>query len=91
VCWAGGDRAGGQPAPIRDEKEQAMQENVGTTDRLLRSFAGPALLAYGIARLGGIRREPYGIAALVGGALILESAITRVCPLNALLGIDTRR
>jgi hypothetical protein len=27
---------------------------------------------------------------MIGGALVIESAITRVCPLNALLGIDTR-
>jgi hypothetical protein len=68
-----------------------MKENVGTEDRVMRSLLGPALVVAGYTRLGGSRGRLAGLAAMVGGALIVESAITRVCPLNALLGIDTRR
>lgn len=67
-----------------------MKENVGPMDRLLRAVVGPGLVALGYATLGGNRGKLGGLAAMLGGALIVESAITRVCPLNHLLGIDTR-
>lgn len=67
-----------------------MKENVGQIDRWMRSVVGPGLLALGYAKLGGNRGHIGGLLAMIGGALILESAITRVCPVNALLGIDTR-
>jgi hypothetical protein len=67
-----------------------MKENVGGADQLLRTLVGPALIAAGLTRLGATGGRTLGLAALVGGALILESAITRTCPLNALLGLDTR-
>lgn len=67
-----------------------MKENVGTADRIVRSVAGPALIAAGYARLGGRHGQPAGLAAMMAGALVVESAVTRVCPLNAALGIDTR-
>lgn len=68
-----------------------MKENVGRTDRIARSIIGPGLMMVGISWLSGSSRNWPGIAALVGGTLILESAVTRVCPVNALLGLDTRR
>lgn len=44
---------------------------------------------YSAARaLGPGRLGPAALLAL--GALLVESAITRVCPLNHLLGLDTR-
>jgi hypothetical protein len=67
-----------------------MKENVGPEDRAVRMLVGPALMALGYTRLGGRAGELAGLAAMIGGALVIESAITRVCPLNALLGIDTR-
>jgi hypothetical protein len=67
-----------------------MKENVGTADRVARALVGPALMRLGYARLGGHYGRVAGLAAMISGALIIESAITRVCPLNALLGIDTR-
>ncbi|WP_437682065.1 YgaP family membrane protein [Sorangium sp. So ce131] len=67
-----------------------MQENVGTLDRTARLVAGPLLMGLGATALGGLRGRPGGLAALVAGALIVESAITRVCPVNRLLGVDTR-
>ena len=67
-----------------------MKENVGRTDQIARSIIGPALLAVGVTRWGGRRGELAGLAAMIAGALVIESAVTRTCPLNALLGVDTR-
>jgi hypothetical protein len=66
-----------------------MQVNVGRTDQLLRSLVGPALFLAGLGRLGGRQGQPLGLAAIIGGALVIESAMTRTCPLNAALGINT--
>jgi hypothetical protein len=67
-----------------------MRENVGRVDQVARWIAGPALMSLGYRRLGGRRGRKAGLAAMVGGALLVESATTRVCPLNALMGIDSR-
>ena len=67
-----------------------MKENVGRTDRIIRSIAGPALMAVGYSKLGGNQGDLKGLATIVAGATLLESAITRVCPLNGLFGIDSR-
>lgn len=68
-----------------------MRENVGGADRAVRAVLGPALLGLGYARWGGGRGSPLGLLAMVGGALIAETAVTRVCPLNQLAGIDSAR
>jgi uncharacterized membrane protein len=68
-----------------------MQENVGKVDRIIRSVVGPSLMLMGFRRLGGRAGRPMGLASMIGGALIVESAITKVCPLNEAMGIDTRR
>jgi uncharacterized membrane protein len=67
-----------------------MKENVGGADQLLRTIIGPALITAGLSRFGARSGSTAGLLALVGGALILESAITRTCPVNAALQIDTR-
>jgi uncharacterized membrane protein len=67
-----------------------MKENVGNRDRWMRSIVGPAMLAIGYSVLRGRRGRLPGLATMIGGALVAESAVTRVCPLNAALGIDTR-
>jgi hypothetical protein len=67
-----------------------MKENVGGADQLLRTIVGPAMITAGLTRFGASRGRTLGLIALVGGVLILESAITRTCPLNAALGLDTR-
>jgi hypothetical protein len=66
-----------------------MQENVGSIDRWLRVAAGGALVFAG-ARALGARGALAPALALASGALVLETALTGVCPLNALLGVDTR-
>lgn len=67
-----------------------MKENVGTIDRVGRSFTGSALLVLGYEAWGGSKGSPAGLAAMIAATAILESVITRVCPLNALFGLDTR-
>ncbi|HET7230645.1 MAG TPA: DUF2892 domain-containing protein [Longimicrobium sp.] len=66
-----------------------MRENVGGADRTFRLVAGPMLMALGYARLGGRDGGVGGILAMLAGALITETAITRVCPVNEALNVDT--
>jgi hypothetical protein len=68
-----------------------MKENVGREDRLVRFVTGPIVFAIGYGRLGGRQGRSLGLATMIAGVLIVESAITAVCPLNAALGVDTRR
>lgn len=67
-----------------------MKENVGTVDRIGRSIAGPALIAIGYEMLNGKKGKPLGLLTMMGGIAVAESAITRVCPLNEMVGLDTR-
>ncbi|MFU8802236.1 MAG: DUF2892 domain-containing protein [Bradymonadaceae bacterium] len=67
-----------------------MKENVGTIDRIVRSLVGPTLIILGYKKWGGDKGRTLGLLAMMGGTTLVESAITRVCPLNAMLGIDTR-
>jgi uncharacterized membrane protein len=67
-----------------------MKENVGTADAIVRSIAGPALIALGYTKLRGRRGRTAGLMAMMGGAILTQTAVTRVCPLNDALGIDTR-
>lgn len=68
-----------------------MKENVGGGDRVARAVVGPVLIALGYARLGGDRGSLPGLLAILGGAFLVETALTRVCPLNELAGVDTAR
>jgi len=67
-----------------------VQENVGNRDRMMRSIVGPMLMGVGLTKMGARQGRPLGLATMIAGALIMESAVTRVCPVNAALGIDTR-
>lgn len=67
-----------------------MKENVGKKDRLIRSFIGPGLMVLGYFFLKGHKGNLGGLASIVAGSLITESAITKVCPVNEFFGIDTR-
>jgi uncharacterized membrane protein len=65
-----------------------MRENVGHIDRIVRFVVGPGLLALGLDQL---RRGHFaGVLGVIGGTMLVESAITRVCPITTALGIDTR-
>jgi hypothetical protein len=65
-----------------------MRENVGHIDRIVRAIIGPGLMALGAEALR--RRRMAGALGVAVGAMVLESAITRVCPLNTALHLDTR-
>jgi hypothetical protein len=67
-----------------------MHENVGREDQFIRSFLGPAIMMVGFLALGGRRGKLAGLATIVVGVLVTESAVTRVCPVNYLIGMDTR-
>lgn len=67
-----------------------MRENVGDRDQAARFVLGPALIALGLGPLGARQGRAAGLGALVLGALVVESAVTRTCPVNAALGLDTR-
>jgi hypothetical protein len=64
-----------------------MKENVGAREQAVRALIGPLLMGRGLRR----RHRLTGLAALVAGAMITGTAITRVCPVNRLLGINNRR
>ncbi|ELY81902.1 MULTISPECIES: DUF2892 domain-containing protein [Natrinema] len=75
-----------------------MQTNVGGFDRGARLVVGPLLVIIGIAALGGVvslTAGTLGLAlatiALVAGAVLTTTAVTRKCPMNARFGIDTSR
>lgn len=67
-----------------------MHENMGSKDRTVRGVLGPALLSLGYFCLEGRKGRPLGLLSMMAGVALIESAITRVCPLSAELGIDTR-
>jgi len=67
-----------------------MRENVGKTDQKMRMVAGPALVLIGYYGLGGKEGRPLGLLGMIAGLATVESAITRVCPLNTFFGIDSR-
>jgi hypothetical protein len=57
---------------------------------MVRGLVGPLCVAAGYHYLNGKQGHLPGLMAMIAGALIVESAITKTCPMNALLGIDTR-
>jgi hypothetical protein len=68
-----------------------MKENVGGWDRRIRSIAGPILLGVGTRMLARRRSPIGGVAAMLAGAMLSQTAMTRVCPMSAALGINTAR
>jgi hypothetical protein len=67
-----------------------MQENVGNVDRWVRVAVSGALILGGARALRAKGSVVPGLV-LAGGAILLETAVTRVCPVNAALRIDTRQ
>jgi hypothetical protein len=67
-----------------------MRENVGGADRVLRAVVGPRCWRWD-TDAGAAGGALPGLLAMLGGVLITETAITRVCPLNEAAGIDTAR
>ena len=66
-----------------------MQVNIGRIDQIVRGVVGTAITGLGIAQLPRGNRG-LGAIAIAIGAMIMQSAVTRVSPGYAILGIDTR-
>ena len=66
-----------------------VRENVGGPERVLRATIGPALVAWGWLILGPTRRQSGPVALMIMGVLVTETAVTKVCPISAVFGIDT--
>ena len=68
-----------------------MAQNVGATDKRVRTALGAVLGTVSLATLAGVLSLP-GIAALVTGVaaiVMLGTAATGTCGLYSLLGVDT--
>ncbi len=63
-----------------------MKPNVGGIDRTARIVVGIILLIVGLVAPIGMT---WRIVALVIAAIALVTAFTRLCPVNAILGINT--
>jgi hypothetical protein len=68
-----------------------MKENVAGAERALRATIGPALIAWGWMVLAPARHKSGPVALMLTGALVTETALTKVCPVSAVVGIDTTR
>ena len=68
-----------------------MKSNVGATDRNVRLPLGVLLVAVGVAVFAGpLELGPVvGVIALVLGAVLVGTGLTRVCLLYRLVGVDT--
>ena len=64
---------------------RADLRNVGELERVASALGGAVLLGYGIARPSAINT-----LLAIGGALLVERALTGQCGLYRLLGVDTR-
>ena len=76
-----------------------MEPNVGGVDRTVRLVLGLVLLVLGVAGYAGLVWVAVGplpqfltsvLLALLG-AVLLVTGLTRQCPINRLLGVDTTR
>ncbi len=68
-----------------------MKENVGITDKRVRTAIGAVLGTISLATLAGTVSLP-GIAALafgIGALLMLGTASMGTCPVYSVLGVDT--
>lgn len=63
-----------------------MEKNVGGMEKMVRLVVGPALLAAGLKRGGGL-----GYLMTGAGAVLVVTATTGYCPANAALGINTAK
>jgi hypothetical protein len=68
-----------------------MKSNIGAVDRRTRLVVGVALVAVGLASLGGLLSlgTAVGTALALLGAVLVVTGLVRVCLLYRLLGVDT--
>lgn len=69
-----------------------MERNVGGLDRTARLVLGPLLAIAGLAIvLGYVVTNVYiGAALVLVGVVFLVTGAVQQCPINKLLGVDTR-
>lgn len=70
-----------------------MTPNVSMADRTVRLVVGVLLAAIGLAVIGGLASlgPVVGAGALIVGAVLLVTGLTRQCPAYSLLGLNTAR
>ncbi|WP_254532599.1 YgaP family membrane protein [Natrinema gelatinilyticum] len=68
-----------------------MKHNIGSADRVVRLIGGALLVVIGVASLAGLLEfgTVAGVGAVLIGAIFLGTALTRVCLVYRLLGIET--
>ena len=64
---------------------RADMQNVGELERVASALGGAVLLGYGVTR-----PSAFSTLLAIGGALLVERALTGRCNLYRTLGIDTR-
>ena len=67
------------------DTERADIQNVGELERVASALGGAVLLSYGVARPSALNT-----LLAIGGALLVERALTGRCNLYRAFGIDTR-
>lgn len=68
----------------------SMERNVGGLDRKIRAGVGAVLLLLGLVGFFVETLATVSVATMVGvSMLVLATAATQRCPINALLGINT--
>lgn len=65
-----------------------MNVNVGTMDRVVRAIFGAVLV---VLYLNGILTGTLGAVLLVGGIVLILTALVRFCPVYQLLGVNSCR
>ena len=76
-----------------------MQKNVGGLDRIARLVIGPILILVGVAGYAGLLVLAVGplpqaltaVVAFLVGTILLVTGLSRTCPMNRLLGVNTNR
>lgn len=68
-----------------------MQENIGRVDQVARGLIGATFITLGYMVFGAQRGKWGGLLSVIAGALVAESALTRVSLVNRLFGIDSRK
>jgi hypothetical protein len=67
------------------DTERADMQNVGELERVASALGGTMLLSYAVARPSALNTF-----LAIGGALLVERALTGRCNLYRTLGVDTR-
>ncbi|CTQ50347.1 YgaP family membrane protein [Jannaschia donghaensis] len=67
-----------------------MTPNIGTTDRVARGLIGLVLIVAPLLNLPAIWSSDFwAYGAIAVGAVLVVTAVVRMCPLYRLIGVDT--